>query len=211
MRRAFALLLSLAALALAGEGPRIYYSKYFKGSVPEFVAITIDQSGHTTYQEAPQDDRPLQFDLTAAQTSEIFGLSAKLDHFHRPLESPAKVAHMGTKTFRFEDGPAKSEVKFNYSDDPAARQLADWFERITETEGDYVELERAVKFDKLGVNQALLRLQLSTERQRTVAPQQFLPLLDRISRNDTFMHMSRERASSLAETFRKTAPESASK
>jgi len=63
-------------------------------------------------------------------------------------------------------------------------------------------LERAVKFDKLGINQALLQLQITAERNRLVAPKQFLPLLDRIVKNESVMHMSRDRAANLADSFR---------
>jgi hypothetical protein len=197
----------LAAATLArADTPRIEYSKYFKGSVPEFVAITLNKSGEVVYKEALDDDRPIRFQIPEEQVAEAFSLAARLDHFSRPLESPLKVAHMGIKTFRFEDGAIKSEVKFNYSDDADARQLADWFERITETEQNFISLERAVKFDKLGVNQALLLLQITYEKKRLVSPEQFLALLDRVAKNESFMHMSRERAASLADAFRNPTP-----
>ena len=50
-----------------------------------------------------------------------------------------------------------------------------------------------MKFDKLGVNQALLEFRSPT-KEALVAPEQFLPLLDRVSKNESYMHMSRERA-----------------
>jgi hypothetical protein len=59
-----------------------------------------------------------------------------------------------------------------------------------------------VKFDRLGVNQALLLVEATFDRKQLVAPEQFLPLLDRVSKNESFMHMSRERAARLAEVFR---------
>jgi hypothetical protein len=196
-----ALFALVPVLAAAGE-PRIVYSKYFKGSVPENVLITVEKSGQVTYKEAQDDPQPLQFQLTEPEASQIFDLAGKLDRFSHPLESPAKVANMGIKTFRYEDGTVKAEVKFNYTEDANGNQLADCFERITESEQDYINLERAVKFDKLGVNQVLLQLEITYDRKRLVAPQQFLPLLDRVSKNESFMHMSRERAARLAEIFR---------
>jgi hypothetical protein len=39
-----------------------------------------------------------------------------------------------------------------------------------------------------------------------VAAQQFLPLLDRIAKNDSYLHIARERASALAEAIRKPPP-----
>ncbi|HXF26210.1 MAG TPA: hypothetical protein VN610_03005, partial [Bryobacteraceae bacterium] len=118
-----------------------------------------------------------------------------------PLESGLKVANMGMKTFQYEDGTVKNEVKFNYSLDLDARSLQDWFERMAETEGNYIDLDRTAHFDKLGVNDALLQLQETYERKRLVAPSQFIPLLQRIVKNESYLHMARERAAQLIEAF----------
>lgn len=195
--------LALAALPLlATDGPRLVYSKSFPGSVPAFVEVTIERNGDTQYKEAPDDDQPLKFQLAEADTAEIFGLVEKLGRFTHPLEAPLKVAFMGMKTYRFQNGAEKNEVKYNFSEDPDARLLQDWFERIVETEQDLINLERSAKYDKLGVNKSLLLLQTSLERKRLVTPQQLLPLLDRIAKNETYMHMSRERAAGLADAIR---------
>jgi hypothetical protein len=196
-------MLALAVLPLlAADGPRLVYSKSFPGSMPAFVELSIERNGETQYKEALDDDQPLKFQLAEADTTEIFGLVEKLGRFTHPLEAPVKVAFMGMKTYRFENGAEKNEVKYNFSEDPDARLLQDWFERIVETELNFINLERAAKYDKLGVNKALVLLQYSFERKRLVAPQQLLPLLDRIAKNETYMHMSRERAAGLADAIR---------
>ncbi len=203
IRFLLALLLSLPLLA---EGPRIIYSKSFPKSTPEYVEIVVDKDGTGLYKEAPDDESPLKFRLAPSEAAAIFSLAGSLDHFSKPLESGLKVAFQGKKTLRWEDGAEKHEVTFNYSTIPEAQQLWDWFEKITETELRYAMLERAAKFDRLGINDALLDLQATYERNRLVAVDQFLPLLDRVSRNETFVHIARERAASLAETFRKPPP-----
>jgi len=198
-------LLLLGCMCLeAAELPRLYYSKSFPGSVPAFVAITLDKNGAGDYKEAQDDDRPVHFQLSEAESVEIFGLVEKLGYFDHPLESPLKVAFMGAKTFRFEKGAARSEVKFNFSEDPAARDLADWFERIAESEQHLGYLEIAAKYDKLGVMKALLLLESAYDRKRLVNVQQYLPLLDRIANNESYMHQARLRAGSLAEEMRAT-------
>ena len=68
-----------------------------------------------------------------------------------------------------------AEVKFNYSEDPDARALTDWFERIAETERSLIELERAVRFDKLGAQQAILRIEIIRDQKRLVAPSSSCP------------------------------------
>jgi hypothetical protein len=200
-------LLCLSATGLlAADLPRITYSKSFPRSTPAYVEISIDRAGHGQYKEAPDDDSPITFQLTENETAGIFNLADQLGHFTRPLESNLKVAFVGDKTFRWEDPSGKHEVKFNYSVDPAAQQLGDWFERITESELSFVDLQRAAKFDKLGVNQALLLLEVLHDRNRLVARAQYLPLLDHIAKGESYMRMARERAANLAEVFRNPKP-----
>jgi len=205
MKKRLAMLLFLST-AIALAEPRLFYSKFFKGSTPEFVAITLQRSGQVTYQEAKDDDNPIKVQLAPADAQEIFGLAEKLDRFQRPIESGLKVANMGVKTFRFEDGNDKHEIQFNYSQDSTAQALLDWFERITESERHFIELDRTVHYEKLGVNDVLLQLQITYEHKRLVAPEQFLPLLDRIAKNESFLHISRERAAGLTESIRKPSP-----
>jgi|SRR5581483_10220968 len=199
----FTLFCSLLWAADSNTGSaRLYYTKSFPGSVPAYVAITLTKAGEAEYREAPDEENPLKFLLPAGDVTQIFGLVEKLGYFKRPLESPAKVAFTGLKTFRFEDGSVKGEVKFNFSEDPDARTLTDWFERMTESEQHRINLERAVKYDKLGVLKALLQLEAAFDRKRLVATEQFLPMLDRISKNETYMHAARVRAAGIADSIR---------
>jgi len=203
VRRIFVLLV-FATLLSAAAGPRVFYSREMSGGFPEYVQIVVDRDGSTVYRESVDDpdDEPLEFRLHPAEVDQIFSLAKKLDYFEKPLESNLKVANMGRKTFRWEDGGEVHEQKFNFSKDMNARLLADWFARITAAERNFINLERTVQFDKLGVNKVLLQLQVSIERKRLVAGDQFLPLLDRIAANESFLNMARSRAANLAEYIR---------
>jgi hypothetical protein len=193
---------ALSCAVLGAADSRLYFSKSFPGSTPAYVAITVEQSGAGVYKEAADDDNPLKIQLSTADTAEMFALADKLDRFKRPLESPLKVAKMGMKTLRFEEDGKRTEVKFNFSEDVDARLLTDWFERISETGQTYYALERAVKYDKLGVNQALLQFNIAMDRKRVVSPQIFLPMLDRVAKNDSYLNMARGRAANLAQAIR---------
>ena len=118
--------------------------------------------------------------------------------------SNLKVAKTGVKTFRYEHGAEKNEVQFNYSQDLDAAALLDWFERVSLTERSLLRLERVARYDRLGVNKALLEIEMAHERAQLVAPQQFIPILERIIKNTGYMHMARERAAKLAQSFRET-------
>ncbi len=194
----------LAALLCAD--PRIFYSKSFPGSTPAYVEVHLDRDGSVVYKEKPDDDQPVKFRIDAQEADQIFQLAGKLDNFKRPLESGLKVARMGEKTFRWEQDPEKNEQVFNYSLEEDARLLQDWFEKITETEMHLFALERTVRFDKLGVNKALLHLESSWDKKRLVSVGQFEPMLNRIIKNESYLHMDRERAAKLLAAFKAPVP-----
>jgi hypothetical protein len=194
-------LVALAAAAFAADTPRVTYTKSFPGSDPAYMAITVDKGGAVTYRES-KDEEPEMFQLEPDAVRAIFELADKLDHFKRPLESGLKVARTGDKTFRWENGTETGEAKFNYSLDENAKQLQDWFERISESERALMNLSRAMRFDKLGVNDAVLRVDAAWSEKRLVGREQFLPLLDRIVKNEAFVNLARDRAARLADAIR---------
>ena len=135
----------------------------------------------------------------------MFGLADKLDHFKTPVESGLKVAFMGKKVFRWESGAEKHEVEFNYSEDVSAKAMWEWFERMAESAQHRIDLDRSAKYDKLGVFKALTLLGGALERKRLVGLEQYLPTLDRIIKNESYMHAARARASEIAEAIRNGA------
>ncbi|MEZ5398259.1 MAG: hypothetical protein R2729_01235 [Bryobacteraceae bacterium] len=203
---------SLAGLLLAASlwaEPRIVFQKAFPGSSPAWVEIALERDGKAVYKEAPDDPQPIPFQVKQEEADQIFTLAGKVDHFKRKLESGLPVAKMGQKTMRWEDGAAKNEATFNYTTDVDAQAILQWFEKMTETEQHFIAVERAVKFDKLGTNKALLRMQAAMERDRLVGLEQFLPLLERVTKNASFLHMDQERAASLIDWIKNGRPQPA--
>lgn len=192
----------LAGAVFAADGPRVTFTKSFPGSQPAWIEIAIQKDGSGSYKDDPKDEDPLTFQLSGDSNSQIWNLSDRLDHFSRKLESGLKVANMGAKTFRYESPDGTKEAKFNYSEDPDARALLDLFEQIAESERAYIALETAVRFDKLGAQEAVLRIEALRDQKRLVPETQFLPLLDRVANNESFIHMARERAANLADAIR---------
>jgi hypothetical protein len=202
----WSLLLLFASVVFAGDGARLFYSRSFPGSTPAYLDVTVESNGDASYREAVDDELPTKFHLSDAEKTEVFALAEKLDHFKHPLESPAKVAFMGAKTFRFEEGADKAEVKFNYTEDPAGKTLQDWFERMAESAEHRFNVERAAKYDHLGLIDAMNLLASAYERKRLVAVAQFLPILDRVAKNDAYMHSARALAAEMAEDIRRAQP-----
>ena len=140
----------------------------FPEASPAYMQVTLDKTGNAEYRERPDDELPLKFKLTEAETQEVFDLAEKLDYFKHPLESPLKVAFMGTKTFRYENGAQKTEVKFNYSRGTARPAITRTGSSAWPNPPQHrIDLERAAKYDKLGVDKAIRLLEL---RHRPQAP-----------------------------------------
>ncbi len=197
----------IASCAVCAAEPKVTYSKSFPGSVPAYVIVSVQKDGAVSYNESTDADNAENFKLEPAVVDSIFDYAQKLDHFKGTLESGLKVANMGAKTLRWQDGADASEAKFNYSQDENTNKLVDVFESIADSERTFIQLKRAIRFDKLGVNDALLRINILYNQKRLMGTPQYLPLFDRIAKDETFLHMARERAAQLADAVRAaTAP-----
>jgi hypothetical protein len=194
--------LVLAAAACAADLPRISFIKSFPGSTPAYFAITVERTGATSYNESQDPDNAEKIQLEAGVVSEMFELADRLEHFKKPLESGLKVANMGEKTLRWEAGADQGQAKFNYSTNEDAKLLSDRFERIAESTQTLLELRRAARHDRLGVNAAVLKIHSMWNNKRLVGTAQFLPLLDQVANDEVYIHMARERAAQIADAIR---------
>jgi hypothetical protein len=194
-----------AILALPVCAQKIAYTKVFPGSKPAYVKIVLAKDGALTYQEEADDPEPITANLRGEESAAMFDLAEKLNHFQTPIESGLKVAKTGDKTFRWEQGATSTQAVFNHTNDENARLLHDWFERITESERTMIDLERTYKYDRLGVNEVVLRLDTAWRLKRLVGAPQFIPMLTRIAKNESLLNMARERAADLSDSFKAIA------
>jgi hypothetical protein len=200
--RTVLLIAVLAKAACAADVPRISFSKSFPGSVPAYFAITVERTGATSYNESEDPDNAEKIQLETSVVTDMFELADRLEHFKKPLESGLKVANMGEKTLRWEAGGDRSQTKFNYSTNEDAKLLTDRFERIAESTQTLLELRRAARHDRLGVNASVLKIQSMWNNKRLVGTAQFLPLLDQVAKDEAYIHMARERAAQIADAIR---------
>ena len=183
-------------------GQKITYSRSFPGSTPAYFRIDLDKTGALEYRESPTDDQPLKAQLPDSDTSQLFEMTEKLGYFKSPLESGLKVANTGKKTFTYQEGsgPATA-VSFHYSRNETAQQLQEKFEEIGESERAYLGLDQTVRYDHLGINDALAEVEELWLRKQLAAPKQFIPLLTKITSHESLMHLVRDRAARLKDEF----------
>jgi len=181
------------------------FRKVFKSSSPEFMEIRIPESGPGSCEmrALDEDPNPQAIEVSPGLRDKIFALAGELNDFRGiSLDINRRIANLGEKTFRWEKGGEANEVKFNYTINAKAGQLLQIFEAIAKEQEDLDTLERRMKYDRLGVNEALVQLEQDVKRQAVAQPERFLPPLEQIAGDSRFLDMARQRARSLADYIR---------
>lgn len=198
-------LFSLAIALTAADAPTVTYRRVFKSSSPEFIEITVREAGGSTYDIRQLDEPagPASFDVGAPLRAKIFELAGQLNEFRDlQLDVRRRIANLGEKTFRYERGREVHEVTFNYTLNPTANQLMQIFEGLARQQEHLAKLQRRVKYDRLGVNEALLQFEADLNRKALPEPERLLPTLEQIANDSRVVEIARQRARVLAERIR---------
>jgi len=209
----FLLLIAVAAMAAsaafavpAPSGAKLTFRRIFKGSSPEFIEISVREDSDIAAYEIRQLDEDagsLPFQVSTAWRTKMFDLATQLKHFQgQDLDVHRKIANLGEKTFRWESGKEVHEAKFNYTLNSAAAQLLQIFEGLARQQEHVDLISRRMKYDRLGINDALLQFESDLNRSLLPEPQRVLPMLDQIASDSRFVDIARQRARSLAERIR---------
>ena len=185
---------------------KLSYRRIFKSSSPEFIEIVVrDDSDAATYEIRQLDEEPgaSPFEVSAPLREKMFELAAQLKYFQgQDLDVHRRIANLGEKTFRWEKGTESHETKFNYTLNSAASQLMQIFEGLARQQELVALLERRMKYDRLGINDALLQFETDLNHKLLPEPQRALPTLDQIAGDSRFVQVGRQRARALAERIR---------
>ena len=195
----------------AAEGATITYRRVFKGSNPEFIEIKISDDGSASYDiRQLSEDRDAQpFKVGDAVRTRIFELAAELHNFSgADLDVHRRIADLGEKTFRYEKSGEVHETHYNYTLNRSASQLALIFEGLYQQQRDLTLLEQRLKYDRLGVNDALHQFEDDLGQHTIPEPERLLPVLDRIASDSRVVEVARQLSRALAERIRTSSPES---
>src|ERR1700733_13528741 len=186
-------------------GATVTYRRVFKSSTPEFIEVKINDQGKATFdiRQLDEDAAPEPFEVGPAVQKKIFDLAAEMKYFAiASIDIQKKIANLGQKTFRYENGAEVHETSFNYTINPTANQLMQIFEGLARQQQDLVLLQRQAKFDRLGVNDALMQFESDMDHRLLPEPERLLPVLDQIAADSHFVEIARSRARALAERIR---------
>jgi hypothetical protein len=212
----FGLLMLLGSVALASAQARtsaasipsaqtakVTFRRIFQGSSPEYIELCIwDDAKTATYEIRQMEDDPgsAPFDVGAPLRAKIFGLTAQLHNFQgQDLDVHRKIANLGEKTFRWEQGGVTHETRFNYTLNPAASQLLQIFEGLARQQEHYELITRRMRYDRLGIYDALLQFESDLNRGLLPEPQRLVPLLEQIADDPKYVDVARKRARMLAD------------
>jgi hypothetical protein len=197
---------AISAAAAPAESAKLTFRRVFKSSSPEFIEIVVPEDGHpATYDIRQLDEDPSAspFQISGGLRARMFDLAAQLNHFQgQDLDVHRKIANLGEKTFRWEKGADAHEVKFNYTLNSAAAQLLQIFEGLARQQEHVMLLTRRMRYDRLGINDALLQFETDLNHKLLPEPQCALPMLDEIGNDARFVDIARQRARTLAERIR---------
>ena len=204
----FLLLLSggLHLPAASAQTAKLTFRRVFPASSPEFIEITVrEDSDSATYEirQLEEDAGSSPFTVGSSLRVKMFAYASELHHFQGlDLDVHRKIANLGEKTFRWEQGNQKFETKFNYTLNSAAAQLLQIFEGLARQQEHYILLSRRLKYDRLGINDGLLQLESDFNRGLLPEPSHLVPLLDQIAADARLVEIARQRARSLADRAR---------
>jgi hypothetical protein len=169
------------------------------------VQIKVSQNGAATYdiRQLDEESEPVAFQINAPLAQRIFDLASKLHNFQgADLDIHRRIANLGEKTFQYTKGSEIHEVKFNYTLDDSATQLLNIFEGLARQESDLSNLQRVMRYDHLGVNDALVQIETDYNSKTFPEPERLLGALDQVSADDKFIDIARQRARTLASRIR---------
>ncbi|MHB8526558.1 MAG: hypothetical protein ACYDD2_10445 [Candidatus Acidiferrales bacterium] len=189
----------------AAQGPVLVFRKVFKSSYPEFSEIKVGVNGSGTYDIRQLDETPSPQPMQIGQAlaHKIFELAGELHDFQGvDLDVHRRIANLGQKTFRYQNGSEDFQVTFNYTLNNSANQLLAIFDGLQRQELDLSDMRRAMRYDHLGIDDVMRRVQRDLKNKLLPEPDALLDTLDQIAANTDLIDIARQRARSIAEQIR---------
>ena len=211
MRRLASILLLLAACALTGQEKstvthvaRISFERRWAEQDPQWFALELMADGSAKYRSLARQDEgqaesagepfELEFTLSPGSRRIVFDAGPRLADFKGSLDR-AKVASTGTKTLRYEDGAGNtSAITYNYSSARELTAVTDLMVGISQTIELWQTLQFQTRFDKLGLDSTLRRMEEMVPERRLAEMQLLEPVLTRIANDASVLNIARQRA-----------------
>jgi hypothetical protein len=219
LRRVLALFfaaLVLCAVAIAQSedsqapklgSPQVIFVLDWAQADPPWYQIAVDSAGNASYtskarvqaDETPEEPYSATFTMSPKTRARIFELANATQHFKGSFDykGSIKMAQTGIKTLKYEADGATNSTSYNWSEDKQIMELTNIFQGISTTMEVGRELRHAQRFDKLGVDAILRRLEELHKGNNALELQAISSILRRIANDQYSMNIARQRANRL--------------
>ncbi len=186
--------------------PTVAFDFVLPGSSPAHYALAVASTGRAAYRsdrmadDSQRADEPysLRFVASEATLSRVFELAKALNYFRGNFEyGTGKIANLGAKTLTFRDGERSYQTKYNYSTNVQIQELTRLFQNISNTLEFGRRLEYLYRYDKLGLDAELKRMEEAAKSETLAELQVVQPILEKIAGNPAIINIARRRASHL--------------
>jgi len=189
----------------SAAAPTISFELDWREADPQRYSITVASTGAATYKSQPHleknetagDPFTMEFTATEETRGRIFELARALNYFQGDFEFKGNIAKTGTKTLTYKDGNKESHTTINYSGNPQLMQEVSIFQNISNTMELGRRLAYQIRFDKLGVDSLLKRMEEMDKQGTLLEIQAIEPVLKQIATERSFMNIARQRAQRL--------------
>jgi hypothetical protein len=190
--------------------PVVQFVLDWRAQNPPRYSVAVASDGRATYRSEPAADPNggtvpdpylVEWTVTEPTRTKIFEYIEKLNYFQNAnFESKLRVARTGLKTLTYRDQTRDNSVTYNYSENPAVRDLTHIFQSIAATAELGRKLTHDLRYDKLGVDADLKALQEQHKVGDAIEFGSIAPILQRIVDDPNMMRMSQQRAKDLLRT-----------
>jgi hypothetical protein len=185
--------------------PVVTYEQNWAEASPRWYLISVASTGTASYQSQPHaepnevsgDPFKIEFTATEATRTKIFEMAKAVNHFQGEFEYKGNIAKTGSKTLVYKDGTKESRLTINYSSNSQLMQLISMFQNISNTMELGRKLAFQIRFDKLGVDATLKRMEEMNKQGLLLEMQAIEPVLKQIATDHSFMNIARQRAQRL--------------
>ena len=171
------------------EMPRGVYEK-------QCVVVMPDGTGEAQLKRRGSDQVQVMVTLSPQGRTKLLSTLAATNNLanSKNYETKRKVADLGRKHLTLELASEKREADFNYSDLKEVNALATFFDGLLNQQTLALDLENAMRYQRLGVPQLLDQLDDDLKVTRIGDPEGMVPLLDKIIRDDRLLEYARQHA-----------------
>ena len=189
----------------AAAVPVVTFEQNWAEANPRWYSISVASTGTASYKSQPHLEAnetasdPFNMEFTASEPTrtKIFDLAKAVNYFKGDFEYKGNIAKTGTKTLTYRDGSKESQTSLNYSSNSQLMQLISIFQNISNTMEVGRKLAFQIKFDKLGVDATLKRMEEMNKQGLLLEIQAIEPVLKQIATDHSFMNIARQRAQRL--------------